>query len=93
MEPTLALDIFGLGTVLYSITVGRGPFRDMPRRPEEASDREQYENEVEERFKRGEFPDVSGVAVGNVIMGCWTGKFAIAQDVLYALDALDRNSD
>ena len=73
MEPTPALDIFGLGTVLYSITVGRWPFRDMPGQPEEAKDREQYENEVEERFGRGEFPDVSGIAAGNVI-GLLGGK-------------------
>lgn len=89
IEPTPALDIFGLGTVLYSITVGRWPFRDIPGRPRETQDREQYEIEVETRFGRGDFPDVSGITVGIVIMGCWTGKFSTTKDVLDVLDALD----
>ena len=58
----------------------------MPGRPEEAKDRKQYENKVEERFGRGEFSDVSGIAAGNVIMGCWVGNFVTAQDVLDAID-------
>lgn len=93
IEPTPALDIFGLGTVLYSITVGRWPFRDIPGRPIESQDREQYETKVETRFGRGEFPNVLGIAVGNVIIGCWTGKFATAKDVLAALDALGKKSE
>jgi hypothetical protein len=38
--------------------------------------------EIEERYKRQQFPDVTGYQRGDVILGCWRGQFAKAADAL-----------
>ena len=70
---------------MYVILTGRWPYRDVPGRPEWDSEREGYETLVEERFSREEYPDVTALSAGNVIMGCWKRQYGSAQEVVDAL--------
>ena len=83
-----ALDIFGLGSVLYVILTGRWPYRDVGGRPKRDGERHAYEMDVEERMRREEYPaDAVALPAGNVIMGCWNRRFETAQAVVEALIA------
>ncbi|KAK7419438.1 hypothetical protein QQZ08_010856 [Neonectria magnoliae] len=80
-------DIFSLGSVMYTIITGRWPYRDTAERFENIDDRLAWEEDfVYPRFQREEFPDVDGLALGKVILGCWKREFGTVQDVLRAID-------
>jgi hypothetical protein len=81
-----ALDIFGLGSLFYTILTGRWPYRSSPGPSEAVDEKTDYEMEVHKHFSQGEFPDVTRLVGGGVIMGCWTKKYATAEEVLHALD-------
>lgn len=38
--------------------------------------------EIEQRYKKQQFPDVTGLWRGDIILGCWRGQFATAKEVL-----------
>lgn len=57
----------------------RLPFQDRPGWLRRRAEREEYEADVEARFWTGQVLDLSAV------MGCWSGMFAGAEDVLAAL--------
>jgi serine/threonine protein kinase len=70
-------DIFALGSVMYFIMTGEEPFDDRP------------EEDVEKLFRDAVFPDVSQLASGAVILGCWNGTLVTAEDVIDDLHTLN----
>jgi hypothetical protein len=80
-----------LGSTLYELVAGKAPYGELnvaeSDDPEsiKAQIRRQHEVidfEIEERYKRQQFPDVTGYQHGDVILGCWRGQFATAADAL-----------
>ncbi|PMB71432.1 Aurora kinase A [Beauveria bassiana] len=72
--PTKADDLFALGSVLYFIMTGNGPYIDLT------------DIEVERRFQAAEFPETSSIPYGSVIDGCWHGRLTTAHTVVQALN-------
>ncbi|KAI9752907.1 MAG: hypothetical protein M4579_005425 [Chaenotheca gracillima] len=85
-ESTPALDIFSLGSLFYTILTGYWPYRSSPGSPESIDEKITYEKEVAEAFQQQNYPDVTRVAGGDVILACWMTKFLTAEEVLQALD-------
>jgi len=82
-ESSAALDIFGLGSVMYFILTGLWPYRPVRGRPRESSERHANEAVAEVFLARDEFPDVAALAgAGPVVLKCWKRQYKSAQDVL-----------
>lgn len=78
-DVTEATEVFGLGSCLYNIMTG-----SLPHGSSAVTSRVtdyQYIEEFKRLVGQGEFPDVSGLVGGNIIMGCWTGKFQAVEEV------------
>jgi serine/threonine protein kinase len=84
LEITPALDIFSLGSIFYTILTGYWPYRDQTYFSEGDSYLD-YVDKVEMFFRKMQYPDVTELVGGKVIMGCWTKKFTTAEQVLDAL--------
>ncbi|CAG8001592.1 unnamed protein product [Penicillium olsonii] len=65
--PTVTTDLFALGSTLYEVFQGTSPYEEIP------------SDQVEERFKRKEFPDVSGMPYGQIIKQCWLSQVDSAE--------------
>lgn len=81
-DSTPAIDIFSLGSIIYTITTGHWPYRQSPMVEE---DKEAYNTKVIQMFTEGAFPDVSALRGGKVIEGCWNHQFKTAEEVLCAI--------
>lgn len=80
-QPTVATDLFALGSTLYEITQGTSPYEELP------------SNEVERFFTQKEFPDISGIVCGQIIKQCWLSQIDSAADVKTAVwDIISRTS-
>ncbi|UPL03863.1 hypothetical protein LCI18_014797 [Fusarium solani-melongenae] len=87
---TVATDIFALGSVLYTIVSGHWPYREPPCGFfTSRGEMEEYEARVNGFFKEGIFPDMEGLYGGDIILGCWTGRYSSANDILRAVGALE----
>lgn len=75
--PTESSDIFALGSLIYFFMTGRQPFHALS------------EYEVTSRYTQGDFPDVTSIASGEIIRGCWKGQYRSAIDVWRNLQELD----
>ncbi|KAJ5362065.1 hypothetical protein N7541_002909 [Penicillium brevicompactum] len=67
--PTVATDLFALGSTLYEVFQGTSPYEEIP------------SDQVEERIKRKEFPDVSAIPHGQIINQCWLSQVDSAEHV------------
>ncbi|RDL33191.1 Protein kinase-like [Venustampulla echinocandica] len=86
VQSTPALDIFGLGSLFYTILTGYWPYRSCPGPPETIDEKMDYEKEVAQAFHQGKYPDVTQVVGGSVILGCWMKQYLSAEEVLLGLD-------
>ncbi|RSL60326.1 hypothetical protein CEP54_006827 [Fusarium duplospermum] len=86
-ESSTLLDIFGMGSILYTILTGRWPYKTTPGRFTKVDDRLDWEERiVYPNFKAEKFPDVEQLPGGNVILRCWMRQFATAREALTALE-------
>lgn len=75
---SLQTEIFALGSLLFHSGTGREVWAEL-----EPNERD----EIRRRIAAGEWPDVSGMAVlGDVVMGCWQGRFASVSEVKVAVE-------
>jgi serine/threonine protein kinase len=87
-DASTLLDLFGMGSLFYTILTGRWPYKSTPGRFAKLDDRLDWEERVVyPNFKMGKFPPVEHLPAGDVIARCWRRKFGTARDVLLALDA------
>ncbi len=88
---SVEMDLFGMASVWYAILTGRWPFQPEVQPGgelwETIDERLAWEEEVVyPNFRAGRFPeDVGGLPAGEVILGCWRGKFGSAEGALEAL--------
>jgi len=88
-EPTFAVDIFSLGSVLYAIVKGHWPFRTDTGPFTSMEEMEEYEASVDACFASGKFPSVEGLFGGDIILGCWDGTFSKASEIMAAVNKLE----
>jgi serine/threonine protein kinase len=84
-KSTPALDIFGLGSLFYTILTGHWPYRSSSGSPQTIDERVIYEKEVSEALNQEKYPDLTRVVGGSVILACWKREYSTAEEVLYAL--------
>jgi serine/threonine protein kinase len=91
---TVLSDLFALGSTLFELVTGKAPYAELY--PAEFQDiapsdvqiltraqqRRAADAEVEKRFRNLQFPDVSHIFRGDVILGCWSGRFSSVEEVL-----------
>ncbi|KAJ5407904.1 hypothetical protein N7509_001787 [Penicillium cosmopolitanum] len=81
-QPTVATDLFALGSTLYEIFRGGSPYEEVP------------SDKVERLFTQKEFPGVSYIPCGQIIQRCWLSQFGSATDVKTAiLDIISRKTN
>jgi serine/threonine protein kinase len=85
LKSTPALDIFGLGSLFYTILTGHWPYRSSSGSPQTIDERVAYEKEVVEAFNQEKYPDLTRVVGGSVILACWKKQYSTAEEVLHAL--------
>lgn len=86
-------DIFALGFTLYELVVLKAPYIELNPIDSNSNDpdvikariqrQQQTDIEIELRYKNHNFPDVSGVFRGDVILGCRRGDFTTAKEALH----------
>ncbi|KAI9837944.1 MAG: hypothetical protein M1837_002652 [Sclerophora amabilis] len=96
-EPnTITSDLFALGSTLYELVAGKAPYSDLYPVESEAVMRsddaaviaarierhQQADSKIEALYIQQNFPDVSCVFGGDVILGCWKGEFSSAKVAL-----------
>ncbi|KAL9611501.1 MAG: hypothetical protein Q9167_003860 [Letrouitia subvulpina] len=79
LEVTEAIEIFGLGSSLYFIMVGRLPHGPSALRT--IQERLDYKQEFSRRAFQGQFPDTSNIIGGDIIQACWEQTTASAEEV------------
>ncbi|KAB8356494.1 hypothetical protein FH972_024077 [Carpinus fangiana] len=82
-EASERTDIFALGSAMYHIVHGTDPFPNL--------DPIQDEDAIQERFTRGQFPNMQP-GIGKIISKCWRGQFKSATDILRDIDHLHQRS-
>lgn len=88
-EASPALDIFALGSVMYTIMTGHFPFGGEGLTKKTGEEIAAYEIAVEEKFAKGVFPDTSEMVNGDVTQRCWASKGPSAGEIVQALKALE----
>lgn len=86
--PTMATDIFGLGSLMYTIMTGCFPHGPRDLTTSSWEEISAYYDKVDQLFKDGIFPDVENLKCGDVIRGCWTKDLSSAKDVVSRLSSL-----
>lgn len=70
LDNTVESDLFGLGSTLYELIIGKAPYEGLS------------SESIENLFRINVFPDVNNLPLGDLIMGCWVKKFRSAKDIL-----------
>ncbi|KAL2435247.1 hypothetical protein ABEF95_014827 [Exophiala dermatitidis] len=94
-DNTVRTDLFALGSTLYELAYGKCPYHELyPVRPEglelcDAAEIEHHymledeaDDQIEDLYRQGIFPDVSLALCPRTIRGCWNGQFATAEEAL-----------
>lgn len=66
-QPTMEDDLFGLGSTIYFIMTGQYPFAELD------------SDKVEANYRAHMFPDVEGIACGDIIRQCWFSEIESAR--------------
>lgn len=80
------IDIFSLGSVLYTLTTGHWPFRETGEYFESSQEMADYEDKADGQFSRGEFPELKGLYGEAIIIGCWTNRFSNVEEIVNLLE-------
>jgi serine/threonine protein kinase len=72
--PTVKSDLFSLGSTIYYIMMGKAPFQEF------------RSEDVQERYKNQNFPDLTGIPHAALIRGCWSQDFESIDGLLSFLD-------
>ncbi|KAJ5660904.1 uncharacterized protein N7484_000276 [Penicillium longicatenatum] len=84
-------DIFAMGSTLYELVTGKAPYSEL--NVLESNDpgaikahikrqHEVVDFEIERRYRNHEYPDVTKIPHGDIILGCWRGDFVTAKQAL-----------
>lgn len=85
-ESSVLLNLFELGSLMYTILTGMWPYEETPG-PLAGDEMLDWDEEVvHPKMKREEFPEVDHLPGGEVILKCWKREFASAKEVGDALD-------
>ena len=76
VPPVFSDDIFSIGSLIYFIMTGSYPYADVP------------SDEVEKLYESQQFPDVSDIVGGNIIMRCWLQQVDSARVIHDCLSAI-----
>jgi serine/threonine protein kinase len=83
-NPSVDTDIFAFGCLLFEIEQGWPPYSDifghLPLH--------ERVKQIERLYSEGQYPDVSGLFFGQIILACWNGRFRDMAEVLVALRRL-----
>ncbi|KAF2001304.1 hypothetical protein P154DRAFT_596351, partial [Amniculicola lignicola CBS 123094] len=79
-QPSIQSEIFALGSSLYEIEITHQPYFD------------KTDNEIEELFAAGLFPDIRPLLLGEVISKCWTVKYEDVGEALKDIRCLEELS-
>lgn len=66
---TMKSDLFALGSSIFEILTGTSPYHELP------------SDEVERLYEEENFPDVTKLPFGEVIMNCWLCRYSSAKEV------------
>lgn len=67
---TVRTELFGLGSLLYEIWTGSMPYQD------------ESDEDVNDHFRKSQFPDVENLPPASVISKCWRGSYSNAAEVM-----------
>lgn len=77
-SPTIQEDLYALGSTIYCIMTSRYPYEELE------------SNEVRDRYKAQEFPDVADISCGEIILRCWRSEATSAQEICDFIRNIDR---
>ncbi|KAH8730486.1 kinase-like domain-containing protein [Phaeosphaeriaceae sp. PMI808] len=76
--PNEVTDIFALGILIYTITVGIEPYPVLS------------DIEVEEYYRKQKFPNTDNIFCRGIILRCWSGEYTGAEEVVQDLVSLEK---
>jgi serine/threonine protein kinase len=79
-DSTVQTDIFALGSTLYEMMTCTQPYKGLA------------DEEVEQLFQQGKFPSLDSISCGQIIKECWTGGFQSVDDVIVALQRVQKST-
>ena len=75
-EPDQQSDLFAVGSTIYEIFMGHEPFPELE------------DEKIEERYRAGQFPDLSECIVGDFIGKCWRQQYRSAEQCIIDLSQI-----